>query len=95
MALGGTASWSATFVVNSPADSHDIAPGDGFAADHTDPDSARSTLRAALEEANALPGPDTDTYIPDSMRYDQLHFNRVGLMVHAMLWFRALHFSEG
>jgi CSLREA domain-containing protein len=55
---GGTAT-AATFRVNSGADSHDASPGDGFARDGADPDSSRCTLRAAIEEANALPGPDT------------------------------------
>jgi hypothetical protein len=42
----------------------------------------------------ALPGPDTDTHVPESMRYDKLHFGQVGLVVHAMLWFRAVHFVQ-
>jgi hypothetical protein len=42
----------------------------------------------------ALPGPDTDTHVPESMRYDRLHFGQVGLTVHAVLWFRALHFAQ-
>lgn len=45
------------FVVNSLADSHDANPGDGIAAD----DNGFTTLRAALEEANALVGADTIT----------------------------------
>jgi Ca2+-binding RTX toxin-like protein len=40
------------FFVNSTADSIDIAPGDGIAADSF----GRRTLRAAIMEANALPG---------------------------------------
>jgi hypothetical protein len=28
-----------------------------------------------------------------SRRTDQLHFGQVGLVVHAILWFRALHFA--
>lgn len=43
------------FVVNSLADTHDAIPGDGIAADV----SGLTTLRAALEEANALIGADT------------------------------------
>jgi hypothetical protein len=50
---------AATFIVDSPNDSHDALPGDGIAGDHTDPGLSFITLRAALEEANALPGPDT------------------------------------
>jgi hypothetical protein len=59
LALAPGTVWSATFVVDSPADSHDISPGDGIAEDNSDPALARCTLRAALEEANALLGPDT------------------------------------
>ncbi|UCH36478.1 MAG: hypothetical protein JSV65_09030 [Armatimonadota bacterium] len=51
---------------------------------------AQSTL---FRMGVALPGPDTDTYVPESMRYDQVHFGQVGLMVHAILWFRALQFA--
>ena len=51
--------FAATFTVDSDADSHDIALGDGLAADHANPDSSRVTLRAAIEEANALAGSDT------------------------------------
>lgn len=50
---------AATFVVDSPADSHDILPGDGICGDNVDPDSSRCTFRAAVEEADAYPGPDT------------------------------------
>ncbi len=45
------------FVVNSLADSHDAILGDGIAADGH----GRTTLRAALEEANAHAGADTIT----------------------------------
>ena len=45
----------ATFVVNSTADSEDADPGDGTAADEL----GRTTLRAAVMEANQLKGPDT------------------------------------
>jgi hypothetical protein len=49
--------------------------------------------QAALHRAGlALPGPDTDTYVPQSMRYDGAHLAQVGLVVHAILWFRALAF---
>lgn len=50
----GTAG-AATFTVNSPGDSHDLSPGDGQAVDG----SGLTTLRAAVEEANSLEGPDT------------------------------------
>jgi len=59
LALGTGSVWPATFVVNSPVDSHDVAPGDGVAGDHINPDSAHCTLRAAIEEVNHLAGPDT------------------------------------
>jgi CSLREA domain-containing protein len=42
------------FVVNTTADTADAAPGDGFARDSL----GRVSLRAALREANALPGSD-------------------------------------
>lgn len=45
------------FFVNSLADSHDATPGDGIAADIN----GFTTLRAALEEANASIGADTIT----------------------------------
>ena len=48
-------SWAATFAVNSTADAHDAMPGDGTCATAT----GDCTLRAAIEEANALPGPDS------------------------------------
>lgn len=48
------------FVVNHLADSHDANPGDGIAADAN----GFTTLRAALEEANVLPGADTITLPP-------------------------------
>ena len=50
------------FVVNSFADSHDAIPGDGIAADAN----GHTTLRAALEEANAQLGADTIT-LPDGI----------------------------
>lgn len=46
---------TATFVVNSTADTVDAHPGDGVCADS----SGKCTLRAAIMEANALPGADT------------------------------------
>ena len=67
---------AATFVVNSTADSHDINPGDSIAADHVIPDSAFSTFRASVEEANALPGPDT-ILIPGSVSPISLHLGSV------------------
>lgn len=44
-----------SFVVNSPIDQPDADPGDGIAATA----SGETTLRAAIQEANAAPGPDT------------------------------------
>jgi CSLREA domain-containing protein len=46
---------AATFHVDSEADEVDVAPGDGVCASAND----GCTLRAALQEANALAGPDT------------------------------------
>ncbi|MFQ6023624.1 MAG: CFI-box-CTERM domain-containing protein [Acidiferrobacterales bacterium] len=47
--------WSATFTVNSIADTPDVAAGNGLCADG----SGNCTLRAAIQEANALVGSDT------------------------------------
>ena len=47
--------WSATFTVNSTADSADVTAGNGLCADA----SGDCTLRAAIQEANALAGNDT------------------------------------
>lgn len=46
----------ATFNVNDPGDEPDVFPGDGVA--ETSPGSAITTLRSAIEEANAFPGAD-------------------------------------
>jgi uncharacterized repeat protein (TIGR01451 family)/CSLREA domain-containing protein len=56
-------SHAATFTVDSTADTLDVSPGDGICADV----SGLCTLRAAIQEANALSGSDsivldTDTY---------------------------------
>jgi CSLREA domain-containing protein len=48
---------SATFVVNTTSDTLDVAPGDGACADGT----GACSLRAAIGEANALPGDDIIT----------------------------------
>jgi len=55
-----------TFVVNSGRDSHDVNPGDGVAADDSGQDTSSCSLRASVEEANALTGPDT-VLVPDSL----------------------------
>ena len=47
----------AAFVVDSTLDTADMAPGDGTAVDSQ----GHVTLRAAIQEANALPGADTIT----------------------------------
>jgi len=47
--------WAATFTVDTTADAVDAAPGDGVCAAA----GGSCTLRAAVMEANALPGPDT------------------------------------
>ncbi|MDD3732863.1 MAG: FlgD immunoglobulin-like domain containing protein [candidate division Zixibacteria bacterium] len=54
---------AATFTVTTRNDTHDIFPGDGVCVDYYHPDSAFCSLRAAVEEANARPGPDT-VFIP-------------------------------
>jgi CSLREA domain-containing protein len=46
---------AADFVVNSTADAIDAAPGDGICATVD----GACTVRAAIIEANQLPGPDT------------------------------------
>jgi CSLREA domain-containing protein len=53
--LGSSWASAATFNVNSYVDSVDVAPGNGICADSA----GRCTMRAAILEANALPGPDT------------------------------------
>ena len=58
LAPTSTASASATLVVNDTGDQHDAAPGDGIC----DNGLSSCTLRAAIEEANALPGTDTVTF---------------------------------
>jgi hypothetical protein len=57
-------------------------------------DRTREGQKLLYKMGLALPGPDTDLYVPESMRYDRLHFGAVGLEVHAILWFRALHFAR-
>lgn len=54
----GGSTISATFIVNNPGDSSDLAPGDGVCATSA----GNCTLRAAIEESNALPGPDTISF---------------------------------
>lgn len=61
--------WAVVFTVNSVADdsaAHDANPGDGICED-TDP-STTCTLRAAIEEANALPG------------FDRVYFSTSGII---------------
>ncbi|MCA9773013.1 MAG: putative metal-binding motif-containing protein [Myxococcales bacterium] len=60
LALGFSLAWSptaraATHTVNSGADAHDAIPGDGVCATAA----VLCTLRAAVEETEATPGPDT------------------------------------
>jgi hypothetical protein len=74
--IASSSAISATFTVNSPGDSHDINAGDGIVADHVVPDSSRVTLRAAVEEASALPGPDT-VLIPSSVSPIRLHLGPI------------------
>lgn len=49
--------YTASFIVDSTADTVDLAPGDGICADL----SGSCTIRAAIIETNALAGPDTIT----------------------------------
>lgn len=49
--------WAATFTVNSTVDTTDAAPGDGSC--ETAPGNGICTLRAAIQETNALAGADT------------------------------------
>lgn len=60
----------AAFVVNSAENSTDINPGDGFCETAT----GVCTLRAAIQEANALPGADTITFSisPDNPPIDRV-----------------------
>lgn len=54
-------------------------------------DATRQAQREICDAGLALPGPDTDKYVdPNTMRHDRLHFNQVGLRIHAMLWFMTL-----
>lgn len=59
LTFGAISADGETFVVNSSSDTHDASPGDGIAGDHINPDSSTISLRAAIEEASALPGADT------------------------------------
>jgi len=54
---GGRPASAADFTVDSTADVVDATPGDGVCDDGA----GNCTLRAAIQEANALPGPDTIT----------------------------------
>jgi len=57
-------------------------------------DATRQAQKEICQAGLALPGPDTDLYVdPDTMRHDRLHFNQVGLRVHALLWFVALNWG--
>ncbi len=53
---------SANFIVDTTSDTHDAAPGDGNCADGN----GECSLRAAIEETNALVGGDT-IYLPAGM----------------------------
>ena len=53
----------ANFAVNSPADAVDANPGDGLCQTATP---GECTLRAAIQEANALSGADTITLPADT-----------------------------
>jgi hypothetical protein len=53
------AGFAVTFTVNSSSDSHDSTPGDGICDDGLNLINSGCSLRAALDEANALEGSDT------------------------------------
>lgn len=55
---------AAIFTVNSPADIPDVKPGDGIC--ETAPGNNVCTLRAAIQEANMIPGPDTIILQPNT-----------------------------
>ncbi|MBL7648259.1 MAG: DUF5011 domain-containing protein [Candidatus Hydrogenedentes bacterium] len=64
--VGGLAVWpcppvhAANFLVNSPGEQSDAVPGDGVA--EIQPGTGITTFHAAIEEANAFPGPDTISF---------------------------------
>ena len=53
---------AAIFVVEDIGDGHDVNPGDAVCSVTSSPDPPICTLRAAIEEANALGGPDVWTW---------------------------------
>lgn len=55
--------WATTLTVNSTADANDVNPGDGICETATG--NGICTLRAAIAEANALPGSNTITFDTD------------------------------
>src|SRR5262245_54000162 len=56
--------WAAVFTVNSPSDVSDANPGNGVC--ETAPGNRVCTLRAAIQESNALAGDDTITLPPNT-----------------------------
>jgi CSLREA domain-containing protein len=73
LAAPGRMAANTPFVVNSAADLPDANPGDGVC--ETAPGNGVCTLRAAIEEANALPGADTITFsssLPNPATFDVL-----------------------
>src|SRR5690554_3073293 len=60
---------AATFEVNDIGDTNDISPGNGICADAY----GYCTLRAAIEEANALPGLDIITFSPEVFAEPEHH----------------------
>ena len=62
--LLSTQGHAATFTVNSPSDVVDANPGDGVC--ETAPGNGVCTLRAAIEESNALAGADTIILPPNT-----------------------------
>jgi CSLREA domain-containing protein len=62
LALRAAVAANPPIVVNSHVDAHDVNPGDGTC--EIDPGNGVCTLRAAIEEANALSGAHTITFSP-------------------------------
>ena len=68
LVLCAPASADETFVVDNGGDGHDLNPGDGVCDGSPNGDPAFCTLRAAVEEANALPGTDSVNFDVDEVQ---------------------------
>jgi hypothetical protein len=56
-------------------------------------ETVREGQRRVIQEDLALPGPDTDT-LGHMYRYDNLHFNELGLNAYTHLWHECLDASR-